>query len=117
MTGNLEAHFSAFGATDPVALSFLEGFAPSQRVEVAAQAGCISRDAEAPLVHEFLFHRVAAADRKSFRHLVVGEHGAEFGTPVHHCLSLICQTVVHQRVALLFLRHGVPFIGSKGKSL
>ena len=112
-----EAHLSSFAPAYPVALCLLEGVAPCQGVEVVEQAGSVGRYAKAPLAHELLLYGETSAHAQSFRHLVVGEYGAEFRTPVHHRLSLEGDAPVHQRVAFLLFRHGVPLVGRQSDLL
>ncbi len=104
-----EAHLGAFGAAYPVALRLLDGVRPVYAVEALQKALGICRHAEAPLPHLLLLHGVAAAHGETFAHLVVGQDGAQLGTPVHHRVAQIGYAVVHQHVALLLGRHGAPF--------
>ena len=61
----------------------------------------------------FLHHRISATDGETFAYLVVGEHRAQFGTPVHHCIAQISDSIVHKHVAFCFLIFGIPLVGGK----
>ena len=109
----METHFGPFRTTDPVALSFLERVGPVEFIETVEQTLGIGRDAETPLVHEFLFNRVASTDRHTLADLVVGENCSEFRTPVDHSVAQIGNTIVHQGVAFLFFIHFGPLSGGE----
>ena len=108
-----EVHFSTFRAADPVALCLFDGFRPVDAVETFEETFGIGRHSQTPLPHFFLLDGVAAAHRHTFADFVVGQHGAEFRTPVDHCVGLISEAVVHQGIALFLVRHGLPFGGGE----
>ena len=105
----LVCHFylnlGTFASTNPVLLGFLDALAPLDGFQTVQQTLAIGTDTQAPLAHLLLFHRVAATLTHTVHHLVVGQHGAQSWTPVHHRFAHEGQTVVHQHVALFF---GVP---------
>ena len=113
----MKLHQCPAAAADPVALCFLDAFAPIQLIERIQEALRVGGDAHAPLRHPFAFHRVAAAFAHTVLHLVVGEHGAQRGTPVHPGLAAVGQAEVLQH-GLLFARvEGLPFRGGEGRRL
>ena len=108
---DVEEDLSAFGAADPVALDLLQGVAPCELVQSVEHALGIGRHAQKPLLHALLLDRIAAADRKSVVHFVVGQHGSQFRTPVYHRVRAERKAVVLQRLLFLGLRHGAPLFG------
>ena len=112
-----EEHLGAFAATNPVALGLLEAIAPFQSVEAVKQTLCVCGDAEAPLAHLLLLHGESAADTESLADLVVGQHGAELGTPVDHGLGLEGEAVVHQHLGAAHGVHGFPLVGGEAQFL
>ena len=73
----------AFAAADPVALHGLDGVGPLEQVEVVEQSIGVRGDAHHPLAQVALEHGIVAALAAAVgRHLFVGQHGAECGTPV-----------------------------------
>ena len=106
--GNLEIDLCSLAAANPVALHLLEGVGPLERLQVVEQALGVGRNAQLPLFHLLLFHREAAADREALFDLVVGQHGAQRGTPVHRCFALIRNAILHQQVGLLLFGEAVP---------
>ena len=81
--GDLKIHFRAFAAANPVPLHFLERIGPVNRVEVGQQFLGIGGDAEHPLAHRFADDRKAADFAFAVNDFFVGQHCAEFWTPVH----------------------------------
>ena len=114
-TDDLEFHFSAFGTTYPVTLGLFEGVAPIDGIETVEQTLGVGRYPQAPLTHHFLLDGVSAAYRYAFAHFVVGQHGSQLGTPVHHRVAEIGDAVVEQGFLLFFLAHGAPLVGGKRK--
>ena len=110
---HLELCLGTFRTTDPVALGLLQGVGPVDGLQAVEQTLGISRDAEAPLAHEFLFDGITATFAHAIDNLVVGQHGAEHGTPVHHRLAQIGDAIVHQGLLLLHLGLGLPVFGSE----
>ena len=108
---DVEEDLSAFGAADPVALDLLQGVAPCEFVQSVEHALGVGRHAQKPLLHALLLDRIAAADRKSVVHFVVGQHGSQLRTPIYHCVRAERKAVVLQRLLLLGLRHGAPLFG------
>ena len=77
----------------------------------------IGGDAEAPLAHKFALDGVAATNRESVDHFVVGEDCAKFSTPVDGYVGKVCQTVIHQYLLTACLVPAVPFLGGEVHSL
>ena len=59
---HVEAHLGAFAATYPVTLGLFERIRPVQIVQSAQKSLGVGRHSQAPLVHHFLLHGIAAAD-------------------------------------------------------
>ena len=114
---NLELCFCTFASANPVALCLLDRVAPVDGVKSVEESLCIGRDTETPLAHELLLYRVSATFAHAIYHLVVGKHGAEFRTPVDHCLAEVGDAVVHECLLLLYFAHRVPFVGSERQLL
>ena len=110
---HLELHLRSFRASYPVFLCLLDAVAPLHGVESFEQTLRVCRRTEAPLLHLLLHHGVAAAFAHAVHHLVVGEHRAESGTPVHHGLAEVGDAVVHEHLLLLHLVVGVPLVGGE----
>ena len=87
---------------------FFQAVAPFHLVESVDQALGVGRDAETPLAHEFALHGVAAAHREATHHLVVGQHGAQFGAPVDIGVGQVGQAVVHEHLLAASLVPRVP---------
>ena len=115
--GYLELHLSAFAASYPVLLCLLDRVAPFDGVQSVEQPLCVGAHSQAPLAHLLLLHGVASTHAHSLYHLVVGQHGTQFGAPVHHGFTHEGNAVVHQSLALLLLAHGVPLLGGEGQFL
>ena len=93
-SGGLECDASTFTAIDPVALHHLDGLWPIQTIEVFDEAIRIRSDAHHPLLHVALEHRIVADVATAFRsHFFVCEDGSQTWTPVHRCISEICQAI------------------------
>ena len=74
----------ALAAADPVALYQLDRLGPVEDVQVVDQAVGVRRDAHHPLRQRSLEHReVAEVAATVARHLLVGQHRAQAGAPVH----------------------------------
>ena len=114
---HLELHLSTLAASYPVFLRLGDRVAPVYGVEAVEQTLCVGRHSQAPLAHLLLHHWESAAHRHAVHHLVVGQHRAQPGTPVDHRLALVGNAIVHQRVALLLLVHGVPFLGGESQRI
>ena len=84
---------------------------PVDGVQSVEQSLSIGRNTQTPLAHLLLHHRISAAYAHAVHHLVVGQYGAQACTPVHHCLTEIGDTIVHQRLLLLLLVHALPVAG------
>ena len=112
-----ELHLRAFAAANPVALGLLDGFGPVNSLQSIEQALCVGRHAEAPLAHLLLHHGMATALAHAVHHLVVGQHRAQGGAPVHHRFAQIGNAVVHQHFLLLHLAHGLPFLSREAEFL
>ena len=105
-------HFSSFRATNPVALRLFQRVGPVYFVQSFEQTLCISTNAKAPLAHLLLHNGVATTHTNAVYHFVVGQHRAQFGTPVHHRFAQISNAIVHQRSLLGVLVHSFPLLGS-----
>ena len=73
-TGHFETHFGTFRTAYPVALGLFQRISPVETVEVIEEALGVGWYTQTPLIHQFLFHRITAADRKTFADLVIGEY-------------------------------------------
>ena len=111
--GDGECHLGTFTVADPIALGLLDGLGPLDGVQVTQQASGIGRHTQAPLAHHLLLDGETAAHRHALAHLVVGQHGTQFRTPIHHRIAQIGNAVVHEHVVFLCLGHGIPLVGSK----
>ena len=89
---NFEIHFRAFAAANPVPLHFLERIAPVNRVEIGQQFLGVGGDAEHPLAHRLADDRKAADFALAVNDFLVGQHRAEFGTPVHRRFADVGKT-------------------------
>jgi len=79
---------SALGASDPVALHEAHLLGPVDGVEVRDQAVGVCGDPHHPLAQVPLEHRVVATlGAAVVGDLLVGQHGAQAGTPVHRGLG------------------------------
>ena len=104
-------HFGPFRATNPVALRFFQRVGPVHFVQSFEQTLCIRTNAKAPLAHLFLHNGVATTHTNAVNHFVVGQHRAQFGTPVHHRFAQISNAIVHQRGLSGVLVHRFPRLG------
>ena len=100
---NLELHLRSFRTTNPVLLSFLQRVGPVDGLQSVEQSLSVCAHTQAPLAHLFLYYRIASTHTHTINNLVVGKHGAQSGTPVHHRLAQIGYTIVHQHLLLTFL--------------
>ncbi len=112
-----ELHLGALRAPYPVALGLLDGVGPLDSLQVVEQTRSVGAHAQTPLVHQLLLHGVAATHRYPLAYLVVGQHSAEFGAPVHHRVAQISYAVVHQSIGLLLFVHGLPLVGAEAEFL
>jgi len=97
------------GSADPVALHRLQRVAPVQAVEVVEQPFGVRRDAQHPLAHGPLEHGVVAAVAAALRcDLLVGQHGAQPGTPVHRRLGDLGEALAVDDVGPLTRRQPRP---------
>ena len=107
-------HLRSLRTAYPVALGLLQRVGPVDFLQSVEQSLGIGRHAQTPLAHLLLLHHgIAAAHAHAVHHLVVGQHRTQFGAPVHHRLSEIGDTVVHEHLLLLLLREGVPLAGGE----
>ena len=84
LTGGGEGHAGAAAASDPVALHGLDLLGPVQHIQVVDQAVRVGGDPHHPLPQLFAVHgEVAALAATVGGDLLVGEHGAQSGAPVH----------------------------------
>ena len=60
------------------------------------------------MAHLFLHNGVATTHTNAVNHFVVGQHRAQFGTPVHHRFAQIGNAIVHQRGLSGVLVHSIP---------
>ena len=110
---DLENDLRALGSADPVALHFLERIAPLDAVEIVQQALGVGGDAQHPLTHRLAFHGETAHLAYAVLDLLVGEHRAQLGAPVHRRLGHVGQTMFVAPSALLLFRRGVVGIGQR----
>ena len=108
---DVEEDLGALRAADPVALDLLQRVAPFEFVQSVEHALGVGRHAQKPLFHALLLDRIAAADRKSVVHFVVGQHGPQLRTPVDLGVGAEGEAVVLKDLFLLPLAFGVPFGG------
>ena len=108
-----ENHFRTFRASNPVALGFFQGVRPLNRLQTIEQTLGVSTYTQTPLAHLLLHHGESAANADTIHHFIIGQHGAQSGTPVHHRLAQISNTIVHQYLLLPLLVPGVPFISGE----
>ena len=73
---HLEFHFRTLASAYPVALGFLQRVGPVYLIQSVQQALGIGRDAQTPLAHLLLHHRIAASHADAVYHLVVSQYGA-----------------------------------------
>ena len=88
----------AFAAADPVALHRLDRVGPVEQVEVVDQPVGVGGDPHHPLPQRALEHReVAAVAAAVGGDLLVGQHRAQPGAPVHRRLGDVGQAVARRR--------------------
>ena len=85
--GDFEFYLRAFAAADPVSLVNLDALWPVEAVEFVNEPLRVGRDAQHPLAHRAALDGVAADFALSINDLLIREHRAEFGTPVHRCIA------------------------------
>ena len=85
--GDFEFHLRAFAAADPVSLVNLDALGPVESVEFVNQPLRVSRDAQHPLAHRATLDGMAADFALAVNDLLVREHRAEFGAPVHRRIA------------------------------
>ena len=110
-----ELHLRAFRSAYPVALRLFERVGPVNAVKPVEQALGVGRYAETPLLHFLLYYRISSALRNAVHHFVVGQNGAQLGTPVHHRLAQIGYAVVHEHFLAFFFAHGLPLFGREAE--
>ena len=108
--GHIEFYFRTFAATNPVALGLFQRVCPIDGIQTVQQTLCISTHTKAPLTHLLLNDRESATNAHAVNNLVIGQNRTQSGTPVHHRLTQIGNTVVHQSVLLFFFAHTQPFL-------
>ena len=82
--GDGEVDLGAFAAADPVLLEELDARRASRGRPSSSMRRCgVGGDAQHPLAHGAALDGVAADFALAVDHFLVGEHGAEFGAPVH----------------------------------
>ena len=108
-----EPNRSTLAPAYPVPLDLLQRIGPVYLLQTIDQALGVSRHAKTPLAHQFALHRVASSDTQTVDDLVVGQHGTQFGAPVHGNIGQISQTIVHQHLLTLRLVPRVPLLGAE----
>ena len=104
-----EVDLGAVAPPDPVALHRLDAVGPVEQFEVVDQAVGVGRDAHHPLAHVALEHgEVAAVAAAVGGDLLVGDDGAEPGTPVDRRIADVGQAVVVDDVGALTARQLGP---------
>ena len=109
---NVELYLSTLRATNPVALGLFQGVSPINLLKTVEQSLGVGRDTEAPLAHFLLHHRIAATNRDTIHHFIICQHRSQLWAPVHHRISQVGDTVVHQHLLFLLLREVMP-VGSR----
>ena len=112
-----EPHRGTFRAANPVALDLLQRVGPIHLLQPVDQTLGVGRDAEAPLTHQLALHGVAATHREAVHHLVVGQHSAQLGAPIHGDIGQVGQAVVHQHLLTTGLVPRAPLFGREDQSL
>ena len=79
---------------DPIPLQELDAFGPVERVEFLFQPVGIGGDPQHPLLQRNADDRMPAAFAHPAGDLLVGQHGAQRGAPVHRGLELIGQPML-----------------------
>ena len=88
---DLEFHFRAFAAADPIPLPGLDAFRPVQGLQLCRQTVSKCRDPQHPLLHGPPLHGKAADLTLSISDFLIRQNGAEFRTPVDRSLVDIGQ--------------------------
>ncbi len=102
LVADREAHAGAVAAPDPVALHGLDLLRPVQPVQVVDQPVGVRGDPHHPLAQVPPEHgEVAALAAAVGGDLLVGQHRAQAGAPVHRRLGQVGQAVLVQHLALL----------------
>ena len=114
---HLYLHLGTFATSYPVLLCLLNTIAPLYGVQAIQKSLGISAHTQTPLTHLLLLNGISATLAHTVDNLVVGQHGTQLGAPVNHCLAKECDTVVHQRLALLLLAHCLPLAGTEAEFL
>ena len=93
---NLEAHLSALGAANPVALHEQNTVGPLafQLLHVVQQLLRVISDLEVPLVQRLLSHGSTATLTRTVDNLLVREHGLVLGAPVDHRVLTVRQALL-----------------------
>ena len=87
-----EAHPRPLAAANPIGLHQLHPLGPAvERVQALQQIGRVFGDGEEPLDELLLLHRRAGAPAPAIDHLLIGQHGAIDGVPIHPALTLLHQ--------------------------
>jgi hypothetical protein len=94
--GHVEAHPRALGATDPFPLLLLGAHRPLDILQAVEQPLGVLGDAQHPLAHHPLLHRVAGLDVLAVLDLLVGEDRSQGGTPVHRDVRLVGEALLVQ---------------------
>ena len=115
--GGVEVDPGAVAAPDPVALHRRDGVGPVEQVEIVDQPVGVGRDPHHPLAHVAREHReVAAVAATVGGDLLVGDDGAETGTPVDRRLTDVGQAMVVDDAAALVRRQVDPRSSVRGRS-
>src|SRR5690606_758712 len=105
---NFEIDQGSFRPSDPVALYRLKAVAPLKISHTIQQPISIGRNAQGPLDHLFLHHRIAASFADAIFNLVVGQYSAQRLTPVDKAFFAIGEAVIHEHGILFGRRKGGP---------
>ena len=108
---HLELYLSTLRTSNPVALSLFQRVSPVNFLQTVQQALCVGTDTQTPLAHLLLYDGIAATNADTVNHLVIRQYRTQFRTPVHHRISQIGNTIVHQHLLLLLFRESSPFRG------
>ena len=82
-------HLCALAASDPVPLKQLDGVRPVESVEFPDKAVRKRGDPQHPLSERTAFDGMTAHLAFAVDDLLIGQHGAKFGAPVHRCFGHI----------------------------
>ena len=107
-----EIHERPLGTSDPIFLQQLDRVRPVERVETGQQSVAERGDAQHPLAHRAAFDRKPADLALAVDHFLIGQHGAEFRTPVDRHLGDVGEAHV-VRIVSGVSRDGLGAVGRR----